>query len=1083
MEALGVAASLGQLIEFTLKTIKYLNSVKDASKDRTRLLKEVPSLLSLLVSLKTSIDEKQSDTWFDGIKLLAVKDGPLDQLRDTLKQLIDKLKPRKGLQKVARNMIWTLDKDYCEDLLRQIDRAKSTIGLALHGDTLYASPGLEDETQAYIRPGSKLAHAIKADTAAICGIDQRVATISQRLENLHLQEDSGAGKSILASVIVDFLGKVQTKATFTGVAAIYCQFKDREMQTPENLFAGACVQLVQQSLGPLPKALVDVHESHSKLNTRPNCTEISKVFDEIVQDFNTVYLVIDALDESSETNRKILLKQAEALSGNTRLLVTTRHADNIVNRFRNCPKIEIRATNVDLTRYVSSRIATENRLESMVRTDPSLENQLCERVTTKADGMFLAAKLHMDALSSKITLKSLRKALENLPTTLDELYNEALHRIEAQSPDDQQLAFNALRWVAYTYRPLGFRALQEALAIETGEEDFDSDGLPPISLVIDVCAGLLTADAETGKVRLVHYTTQGYMDSVLASKFPDAHALIAEDCISYLDYQVLQSTGPDERIPLASGLFSYASTFWASHTIARRTPRLNTRVERFLASSPSVHLMTIKDYDRYGHILHLRRLYRCDGYAIAAFLGLCDELNASLPHIDNVDKLLNGQRYGWVTRPRRPALQLAIYNHQIKTVCILLDHGADIEKKDSRGNTPLHIAIGCKALETVRTLVQRGADIMAKNSGLQIPFQSVWWSSPVPSLQDLLDAGTVLERRHLFEDSPLMRSIIEHGDHQTNQWLFHTALKDPDRTLLPSTILRFAAEEGAMYMVDALCDFGADINSKDRSGNTALHGACLSDTPAVVERVLKLGTHVNERNDKGEIALHHAVASRHEEFTKLLISHKSDIDVQNSDGFTPLMNAIQRHCTTNALHLLQQGASTNFTDTNGMTALHLASANGNTCIVSKLMEHGMSVEQKSFFNVALFFADKKPMSGMYDVETGIFQVTGTHIAILSAHGSVALRELEQSLLALASPKEQCLEWRLWEQGMTALDIALFRGDKQTIDLLASCEGSKGQPHSLDPEKYLCDGLGLLTTQDLMSDLRGFEAFELMKREQ
>ncbi|KAL9022895.1 MAG: hypothetical protein Q9180_008507 [Flavoplaca navasiana] len=171
MEALGVAASLGQLIEFTLKTIKYLNSVKDASQDRTRLLREVSSLLSLLVSLKTSIDEKQSDTWFDGIKLLAVKDGPLDQLRDTLKQLIDKLKPKKGLQGVARNIIWTLDKDYCEDLLRQIDRAKSTIGLALHGDTL------------------KLAQAIKADTAAMGGIDQRVATISQRLENLHSQEN------------------------------------------------------------------------------------------------------------------------------------------------------------------------------------------------------------------------------------------------------------------------------------------------------------------------------------------------------------------------------------------------------------------------------------------------------------------------------------------------------------------------------------------------------------------------------------------------------------------------------------------------------------------------------------------------------------------------------------------------------------------------------------------------------------------------------------------------------------------------------------------------------------------------------
>ncbi|KAL8841013.1 MAG: hypothetical protein Q9176_003585 [Flavoplaca citrina] len=444
MEALGVAASLGQLIEFTLKTMKYLNSVKNASKERTRLLREAPSLLSLLVSLKTYIDDQQSETWSDGIKLLALKDGPTDQLREALKQLTERLKAKKGLQGMARSMIWTLDKDYCEDLLLKIDRAKSTIGLALHGDTLYAEPESQDEIQADVMSYSKLAQAIKADTAAIGHINKEVITVSESLERLHTQEDSkhrqkilewfsplnfsmtqqdlfksredgtgqwlidsptfqdwfsgehhtlcctgipGAGKSTLASVIVDFLGKVQTKATSTGVAVIYCEFKERQMQTPENVLAGACVQLAQQSSGPLPKALVDIYESHSKLRTRPNCAEVLKILDEVVHDFNTVYLVIDALDESSEQNRNILLKQTKALSGKIRLLVTTRHVDDIVNRFRNCPRIDIRATDADLTKYISSRVSTENRLKRILRDHPPLGNQLCKRITAKADGM------------------------------------------------------------------------------------------------------------------------------------------------------------------------------------------------------------------------------------------------------------------------------------------------------------------------------------------------------------------------------------------------------------------------------------------------------------------------------------------------------------------------------------------------------------------------------------------------------------------------------------------------------------------------------------------------------------------------
>ncbi|KAL8890975.1 MAG: hypothetical protein Q9192_005801 [Flavoplaca navasiana] len=1085
MEALGVAASLGQLIEFALKTIKYLNSVKDASKDRTRLLKEVPSLLSLLVSLKTSIDEKQSDTWFDGIKLLAVKDGPLDQLRDTLKQLIDKLKPKKGLQKVARKMIWTLDKDYCEDLLRQIDRAKSTIGLALHGDTLYASPG------------QKMRHKL------IFGLTVNLPKLSKRTrpqfaastsESLPSLKDSkifmrrrtvsllsaapGAGKSILASVIVDFLGKVQTKATSTGVAAIYCQFKEREMQTSENLFAGACVQLVQQSLGPLPKALVDVHESHSKLNTRPNCADILKVFDEIVQNLNNVYLVIDALDESSEANQKILLKQAEALSGNTRLLVTTRHVDNIVNRFRNCPKIEIRATDMDLKNYVSSRIASKNRLESMVRDDPSLENHVCEQITTRAGGMFLAAKLHMDALSSKGTLKSLKKALEDLPTTLDELYNEALHRIEAQSPDDQQLAFNALRWVAYTYRPLGFRALQEALAIETGEEDFDSDGLPPISLVIDVCAGLLTADAETGKVRLVHYTTQDYMDSVLASKFPDAHALIAEDCISYLDYQVFQSTGPDEQIPLASGLFPYASSFWASHTMARRTPRLNTRIEIFLASSPSVHLLSIRNYDHYWPSRFGRRLSRCDGYGIAAFLGLCDELNASLPHIDNVDKLLNGQRYSSYTRPRSSALHLAAYNHQVETVCILLDHGADIGKKDSRGNTPLHIAIRCKALETVRTLVQRGADIMAKDSNLQIPFQNVWWSSPLPFLQYLVDAGTAVERQHLFESSPLMHSITSSNERETIQWVFGTALKDTDKALLPSTMLKDAARDGALYMVDTLLDFGADVNSKDNIGETALHGACYRDQPGVVGRLLERGIHINGRSTRGATALHHAAARGYEKNIEVLTGYDPDLNVQNFQGRPPLMAAIAAEHTSIALHLLCSGANTELHDACGMTALQIASAKGNVLLIQELLKQRHSLVHRSQYTLAVKYPDPRRLeasdSSNERAAKPFFRCLTRQALAVRLLLSPKLGEFgngwEPKLTSLDSHQ---MDWKVFTQGMTALDIAMLRDDTDVINLLAPPHESQVQPGTTNGIQYSCKLLGISTIGGVLQMFRQF----------
>lgn len=137
MEAVGLIASITQLIDVTAKTIKYLRSVKDASADRLQLLLEASSLSSLLISLEVQAKGAgKEEAWFDRVRSLAVKHGPLDQVRKALEQLAERLKPKKGVKNVTRAFVWTLDKAYCENLMKTIERAKSSVGLALQGDTL-----------------------------------------------------------------------------------------------------------------------------------------------------------------------------------------------------------------------------------------------------------------------------------------------------------------------------------------------------------------------------------------------------------------------------------------------------------------------------------------------------------------------------------------------------------------------------------------------------------------------------------------------------------------------------------------------------------------------------------------------------------------------------------------------------------------------------------------------------------------------------------------------------------------------------------------------------------------------------------
>ncbi|KAI4235910.1 MAG: hypothetical protein LQ349_002852 [Xanthoria aureola] len=1125
MEALGGTVSVVQLVEFTIKTIKYLYRVKEASNERTGLLREAQTLLTLLLSLQAQVDKaKQSEAWFVGIESLTVKNGPLDQLRDGLENLTDKLRPEKGMKTTVRKFVWTLDTTYCEDLLQKIERAKSSINLALQGDTF------------------KVAQAIKADTAGIGKIDQRVTAVSQSLERLHIEDDvkkrqeilawfsplnffktqqdvfgrredgtgqwliesptfqnwlsgshptlcctgiPGAGKSILASAVVDYLRKAQPKTSAIGVAAVYCNFKERQMQTPENLLAGVCAQLAETLSGPLPIALVDIYRSHSRLDTRPTLIEILKVLESTVDRLDTAYLVIDALDECSEQVRNVLLTRIDSLAGNTRVLVTTRHVDDIVNRYREIPKIEIRATEIDLTNYITSRIVSSTRLTRTVRDHPALEQEICERVISKADGMFLVAKLHVDALSTKGNVKTLKEALRNLPTTLDELYDEAVQRINFQNQDDKLLALKALRWVAYTYRPLSFRMLQQALAIELGQVDFDKDSMHPIGLVIDVCAGLLIADSENKVVRLVHYTTQSYLDSLLTSRFQDAHSFIASDCITYMSYDTLQSEDP--RPEYSSSKYSsresmypfwnYASTFWTAHAMARQSSELKAQVQRYLASNPWVCLISPVDYERpwLGTLPQ-----RCPGYGVAAFYGLYDELEFFLRDTVNINSLLY-KSHLYDSRPTDSALHLAARNNQIETLRLLLDHGADIEISNLSGMTPLMVAVGHKHLTVVRELISRGANVMAEDSQNQISFQKVKWSSSIPFLQYLVAAGTILERRHLFNMSALMCRISSDNDIQTSQWLFESALKDPDRTLIPSDLLPWAAtcEAEPLYLINKLLDCGADVNSTGYVYDSALHSACESGNFLVIKVLLERGIDVNIRNLSGMVALHLAAESGDDEVVEALITSKSALNVQDSEGSTPLIAAVKRNKTSTALLLLQHGADVNFQDRKGMTALHWASAQGNLEILQKLMEHKASAAYKSLFTLVA-----KPMDPMspgsnriaseFGSEDNLIFYTCRGVAIKlfrvdepSEHRISTGRDAA-SVLWRGLPR---VEWKIWRQGMTALDIALLHGNKQIISLLASDNISEGQADAIPRDEYLCKSSGLTPLHEVLKNER------------
>lgn len=137
MEAAGLAGSIVALIEATVVTVQYLNSIKNAPKDRAKLAQELSSLLTVFWSLQTRLDDAaDAETWSSGISSLGVPDGPLPQLRESLEEIQDHLKPKTGLKELGKSFMWKLDGGKCKEVLQRINRNKSTIQVVLDSDFL-----------------------------------------------------------------------------------------------------------------------------------------------------------------------------------------------------------------------------------------------------------------------------------------------------------------------------------------------------------------------------------------------------------------------------------------------------------------------------------------------------------------------------------------------------------------------------------------------------------------------------------------------------------------------------------------------------------------------------------------------------------------------------------------------------------------------------------------------------------------------------------------------------------------------------------------------------------------------------------
>jgi len=478
---------------------------------------------------------------------------------------------------------------------------------------------------------------------------------------------------------------------------------------------------------------------------------------------------------------------------------------------------------------------------------------------------------------------------------LVDAYDATIGRIKAQEGDRARLGMAAIMWISHSVRPLNLDEISHALAVEIGSTGIDINNVPSIRTVLSYCQGLATTNEGSSTIRLIHPTLKEYLSN-RADLFDRPHSIIAETCLTYLNFQVIR----DSPVRAFHGwwdtpFLEYSALYWGTHMRMELSDR-----------SRSLALGLL---DQYENHISAELLWR------------------------STIKLSFGSR-----KPFSALHCISYFGISEVAIDLIRTKRWDVNKKDSAGLTPLMWAARHGREEVVKLLLQQKhtqPDIRDTESG-RTAFS---WAAGSGH------EGVV----NLF----LVRLCVHPGS--TARWLGRTRKAvsalfgwkhvNPDKPdLHGETPLVWAAKGGHDEVVKLLV--GREEVSPDRSdndGRTPLMWAAKNGHDGVVKLQLEReDVYPNRPDNDSRTPLLWAAKNGHDGVVKLLLG-REDVcpNRSDNDGRTPLWLATKNgHDGVAKLLLEREDISSNRLDNNGQTLLTSATGNGRDRLARRLLGQG-----------------------------------------------------------------------------------------------------------------------------------------------
>ncbi|KAK7013943.1 ankyrin repeat-containing domain protein [Favolaschia claudopus] len=819
----------------------------------------------------------------------------------------------------------------------------------------------------------------------------------------------GAGKTVLSSLVIKHI-EDHFQSSKVGLAYIYINHKELGNQSPTALFASLCKQLLLDK--PLPLMLHDLWKYHDLRNTQPTINNVMKVLEIVLLEYSSIYLVIDALDEYftvSDERRGLLIRTLAKVSNQfpVHLMITTRSDPMSMEYFPTPQVVHIKAKQSDLSLYVENQFKNFANLFQIFRDKPQLRKDIQLAIVKHIGGTFLLAKLHMDYLGAQPNIAGVQEALKTLSSRLDTAYGITMARINSQADGLQKLAHRALMWITNAQRPLSAAELCQAIAIDNGDTCLKREKISEFEMIMSTCAGLVVLDYDESVVRLIHYTTQEWLEQY----FENSHKQIASTCFQYLafsDFEDMEQIRPNllgQQYPLAvyaqhclehigrtkqcgmemiDQVEQFANTINKWRTIWRVLPQSSGQdfwrlgpwyddkeVIGTLSLAAAGNLKTMTEHSlKTGRVDLTERRWALSVAVHEGYVGIVEILLKS-----------NSIKPDW-------GLDLAIQEEHVKILRMLLVAGADINNVGGEHGTALQAAVHQRSQLIVKMLLHARADmnIVSGKHGTALQAAAHWESEPIVKM--LLDAGadmnivagkhgTALHAATYVKSEVILRMLLDAG---------------ADVNIVDSqygTALQAAVYNRSQPIVKMLLDAGADMNIVAGKHGTALHAATYVKSEVILRMLLDAGADVNIVDSQYGTALQAAVYNRSQPIVKMLLDAGADMNIVASKHGTALHAATYVKSEVILRMLLDAGADVNIVDSQYGTALHAAAFMESERIVKMLLAAGadMSIVDAKYgtvLHIATYVKSEHILSMLLNAGADLNIVSGKHGTALQA---------------------------------------------------------------------------------------------------